>query len=82
MWVLFRSFDELAAGERSPGSDQGDQFGCVDRPLPELTARHRICADSISLNTITSPSAHEPGPLVAFPAPAIVLPCEHAGADG
>src|SRR6476660_7809822 len=35
-----------------------------------LTARHRVCADSMSLNAIATPAAREPGPLVtAFFAP-------------
>src|ERR1700731_1754529 len=29
-----------------------------------LTARHRACADSMSLNAIATPAAREPGPLV------------------
>ena len=29
-----------------------------------LTARHRVCADSMSLNAIATPAAREPGPLV------------------
>ncbi len=29
-----------------------------------LTARHRVCADSMSLNAIVTPAAREPGPLV------------------
>ena len=29
-----------------------------------LTARHRGCADSMSLNAIATPAAREPGPLV------------------
>jgi len=29
-----------------------------------LTARHRGCADSMSLNAIAPPAAREPGPLV------------------
>src|SRR5215472_10816385 len=28
-----------------------------------LTARHRVCADSMSLNAIATPAAREPGPL-------------------
>src|SRR5207302_6301840 len=29
-----------------------------------LTAHHRVCADSMSLNAIATPAAREPGPLV------------------
>ena len=29
-----------------------------------LTIRHRVCADSISLNAIATPAVREPGPLV------------------
>jgi hypothetical protein len=29
-----------------------------------MTARHRVCADSMSLNAIATPAAREPGPLV------------------
>src|ERR1700704_1158551 len=29
-----------------------------------LTARHRVCADSMSLNAIATRAAREPGPLV------------------
>src|SRR6202165_2322719 len=29
-----------------------------------LTACHRVCADSMSLNAIATPAAREPGPLV------------------
>ena len=28
-----------------------------------LTARHQVCADSMSLNAIATPAAREPGPL-------------------
>ena len=31
-----------------------------------LTARHRSCADSISLNAMASPAARDPGPLVTL----------------
>jgi hypothetical protein len=29
-----------------------------------LKARHRVCADSMSLNAVATPAAREPGPLV------------------
>ena len=29
-----------------------------------LTARHRVCADSMSVNAIVTPAAREAGPLV------------------
>jgi hypothetical protein len=51
--VLTGSFDEFAVDESRSGTDQGDKVGA-------FTARQRSCADSMSLNAIASPAAHEP----------------------
>jgi hypothetical protein len=55
LWLV-GSFDELAVLECRAGRDQRDEWGA-------LTARHRVCADSMSLNAIAIPAALEPGAL-------------------
>jgi hypothetical protein len=45
--VLVGSFDELAVDEHRAGTYQRDQ-------MRAFTARHRVCADSISLNAIAT----------------------------
>jgi hypothetical protein len=54
------AFDELAAVETGAGADERDEV------CGALTARHRCCAASMSLNAMARPADFEPGPLVTL----------------
>ena len=55
--LVVGAFDKLAVDERAPARTRATKWGA-------LTIRHRVWADSISLNAIATPAARLPGPLV------------------